>query len=134
MFVLLSIYFGSYYRQIYRAPHLSVEVIDLDSAASPSGSVAHPAILGPAMRTSIISALQKDPHLGWYEADSETLQTLRLTPEGQGMDAFEYGMQKVLNQDVWAVIIVNANATSGVWAALTEGAMWERASSIPFLM
>ena len=128
MFALLSIYFGSYYRQVYRAPHLSVEVIDLDSAASPFGSVPHAAILGPAVQTAINSALGNDPHLGWYEADSETLQTFRLTPEGQGVDAFEYGMQKVLNEDVWAVIIVNANATSGVWAALTEGVMWERTS------
>jgi len=30
------------------------------------------------------------------------------------------------NQDVWGVMIVNANATSGVWAAITSGAEWTR--------
>ena len=110
---------GSYYSQIPRATHLSVEVIDLDSLASTSGSAAHPAILGPAIRSAILSAETIEPHLGWYEADAST-------PTGQGMDVYDYSVDKVNDQDVWAVMIINANATSGVWSALTSGATWDR--------
>ena len=117
---------GSYYSQIPRATHFSIEVIDLDSLASPSGSAAHPAILGPAIRTAITEADTIEPHLGWYEADASTLQTFRLTPTGQGMDVYDYSVDKVNNQDVWAVMIINANATSGVWASVTSGAAWDR--------
>jgi hypothetical protein len=129
MFLFLSIYFGSYYRQIHRSPHLSIEIIDLDSLASPFGQVAHPAILGPAVQAQVQSQKAGElPTLGYYLADSATLQNFRLETGGQGVDAFEYGMRKVDNQDVWGVMIVNANATSGVWAAITSGAQWTRES------
>lgn len=129
MFLFLSIYFGSYYRQIHRSPHLSIEIIDLDSLASPFGQVAHPAILGPAVQAQVQSQKAGElPTLGYYLADSATLQNFRLETGGQGVDAFEYGMRKVDNQDVWGVMIVNANATSGVWAAITSGAEWTRES------
>jgi len=42
-------------------------------------------------------------------------------------------MAKVDNQDVWGVMIINANATSGVWNAITSGAQWTRESTISFL-
>lgn len=126
MFSTLSIYFGSYYKQVPRATHFSIEVIDLDSAASPYGVAAHAAILGPAVKQAIASAVQTEPTLGWYEADSATVQQFALTPGGQGLNAFEYASQKVLNQDIWGALIINANATSGVWAGLTEGAIWDR--------
>ena len=105
-----------------------MQVIDLDSLASASGSTAHPAILGPAFRTAILSAETTKPNLGWFEVDASTLQDFRLTPTGEGMDPFEYAVDAVNNEDVWAVVIINANATSGVWAALTSGTAWERTS------
>ena len=63
------------------------------------------------------------PRLGWQIGDT---QNFRLSASGQGLDPFEYGYQRVENQDVWAVAIVNANATNGVWQALTSGAQWDR--------
>ncbi|WWC92394.1 uncharacterized protein L201_007351 [Kwoniella dendrophila CBS 6074] len=133
MFLFLSIYFGSYYKQVPRAAHLSIEVIDLDSIASPIG-VPHPAILGPAM----INAIQNDvkaaaPHLGWYFADNSTLQQFRLSGNGQGLDPYAYAEQKVLNQDVWGVLIINSNATRGVWSGLTQGVIWEPTGAMTFL-
>lgn len=126
MFLFLSIYFGSYYRQIQRSPHLSIEILDLDSLASPQGST-HPAILGPAIRTEVQQKMAGAlPTLGYYVADDSAAQQFRLTEGGQGIDAFEYAMAKVDNQDVWGVMIVNANATSGVWNAITSGAKWTR--------
>ncbi|KAK1923232.1 hypothetical protein DB88DRAFT_547225 [Papiliotrema laurentii] len=132
MFLFLSIYFGSYYRQVPRASHFSIEVLDLDSAASPS-SEAHPAILGPAVETAIQNAVQREPHLGWYLADDATVQQFRLTPDGRGLDPFQYAVGKVNTQDVWGVLIVNANATNGVWDALTGGAEWSRNGSMTFV-
>lgn len=127
--LLMSVYFGSYYRQIQRSPHLSIEVIDLDSLASPVGS-AHPAVLGPAVREQVQTRLSTPlPNLGYYIADDAALQQFRLTTDGQGIDAFDYAMAKVDNQDVWGVVIVNANATSGVWAAITAGQEWTRESA-----
>lgn len=66
------------------------------------------------------------PNLGYYVADEAATQKFRLTSDGQGIDAFEDSVAKVENQDVWAVMIVNANATSGVWNAITSGAEWTR--------
>jgi hypothetical protein len=128
MFLFLSIYFGSYYEQIPRATHFTIQIIDLDSLASPS-TAAHPAILGPAVNNAVLAANQVEPHLGWFETDDATLQTFRLSEGGQGMVASEYAIQRIENQDVWGVLIVNANATSGVWAALTAGQAWEREST-----
>jgi hypothetical protein len=131
MILLLSVYFGSYYDQIHRSPHLSVEILDLDSLASPFGSVAHPAILGPAVQNQVQQVRSGElPTLGYYLADNATLQQFRLTGNGQGIDAFQYAVDKVTNQDVWAVMIVNANATSGVWNAITSGAEWTRMFSL----
>lgn len=125
---MAGIYFGSYYRQIHRSPHLSIEILDLDSLASPAGSV-HPAILGPAIRDQVQGSLAGGtPTLGYYVADDSTAQQFRMTEGGQGIDAFEYAMAKVDNQDVWGIMIVNANATSGVWNAITSGAQWTRKS------
>lgn len=146
MFIFLSIYFvstitiplqdfvldhaligkGSYYRQIHRSPHLSIEILDLDSLASPQGSV-HPAILGPAIREQVQQKRAGElPTLGYYIADDTTAQQFQITQNGQGIDAFDYAVAKVDNQDVWGVMIVNANATSGVWDAITSGAEWTR--------
>lgn len=126
MFLYLSIYFGSYYSQVYRADHFSVELLDLDSAASPYGSVAHPAVLGPAIQSAALNSYSTDPHLGWYVANNDVVRTMRLTSDGQGRDPLSYAMERVQNQDVWAVVVVNANATSGVWNALTSGTQWTR--------
>lgn len=116
---------GSYYDQVWRSPNLGIEVIDLDSLASPQG-VNHPAILGPALRSAIQTQRSAGvfPRLGWE--NTAVTQNFRLSTYGQGLDAFEYGYQRVENQDVWGVAIVNANATSGVWQAITSGSQWNR--------
>ncbi|WWC72649.1 uncharacterized protein I206_106613 [Kwoniella pini CBS 10737] len=132
MFLFLSIYFGSYYRQTSRSSHFSIEVLDLDSVASPSGST-HPAVLGPAMNEAILESLNSEPHLGWYQADQSTLQQFRISSNGQGIDPFSYAEQKVLNQDVWGVLIINSNATSGVWNGLNQGTTWEPTGAMTFL-
>lgn len=129
MFAFLSIYFGSYYEQIPRASHFKVEVIDMDSVASPTGSV-HPAVLGPAVNEAVSQALTVEPHLGWFNTSTDTLQTLRTTEYGRGIEPYTYAMERVLNEDIWAALIVNSNATSGVWAALTSGASWEPQGAI----
>lgn len=127
MFLFLSIYFGSYYRQIPRAAQFNVQVLDLDSVASPGGST-RPAILGPAINNAILDAYKTEPHLGWFQSSDETLATMRIQDGGRGLDPYEYAVERVNNQDVWAVMIVNANATSGAWNSILNGAEWNRMS------
>jgi len=119
---------GSYYLQIDRADHFTVEFIDLDSEASPDGST-HAAVLGPAMYTAIVDSVQSRPHLGWFATDDTTMQSFQITQQGRGRSAFDYATKRVTDQDVWGVVIVNANATSGVWNAITTGSQWDREST-----
>lgn len=60
-------------------------------------------------------------HLGWQIAPSSELQTLRVTQGGQGLNASEYARDLVLNQDVWAVILINPNATVLATEAAQQG-------------
>lgn len=78
------------------------------------------------MQEAVTNSFEVQPYLGWYFASNDVTRTMRLTENGQGRDPFEYGLERVGNQDVWAVVIVNANATSGVWNALTAGQEWTR--------
>lgn len=132
MFAFLSIYFGSYYRQVPRATHFSIQIIDLDSIASPSGSQ-HEALLGPAVYAAIEQAKQSEPTLGWFQTSNYTLQTLRITEDGRGLDPYQYAVYQVLSENVWAAVIVNANATRGVWNAITTGAEWDPTGAMTFV-
>ncbi|KAK4689247.1 hypothetical protein P7C73_g851, partial [Tremellales sp. Uapishka_1] len=131
MFIFLSIYFGSYYQQDYRESHITVLVIDLDSVASPSTS-AHPAILGPAMAAAIDNNIASSPdiHLGWILAPASQVQSFRITQTSQGINATDYAIDAVRNQDYWAVVVIAANATSGVWSALTAGTEWDASGAM----
>lgn len=60
-------------------------------------------------------------HLGWQFSDQSELQMLRVEQGGQGMNASDYAAQLVTNQDVYAVILVNPNATVLATEAATSG-------------
>lgn len=62
-----------------------------------------------------------DYHLGWQIANEEELSTLKITEGGQGMNASEYAMNLVLQQDVFAVILINPNATVLATEAAQQG-------------
>lgn len=55
--------------------------------------------------------MKPEYHLGWQIAPSSELQTLRVEQGGQGLNASDYARDLVTNQDVWAVILINPNAT-----------------------
>lgn len=127
IFTMMSWYFGSYYRQTENAYRVTCRVIDLDSQASPPGLV-NGALLGPAVQRAIEMNVAKYPsyHLGWQiEGD---LERFALTGNGvpsnvssQGIDADEYAIQLVSNQDVFGVIVIHANATSAATQAYEQG-------------
>lgn len=60
-------------------------------------------------------------HLGYQFESVENLQTLRVQQGGQGTNASDYAMQLVLNQDVWAAILINPNATVLATEAANNG-------------
>ncbi len=99
--------------------------------ASPS-SATHPAILGPAVYTAVQNAFNTEPHLGWFFADSSVTRQFNLTASGQGVNVYDYAVQEILQQDFWAVLILNANATSGIWNAVNSGTTWDRGSFAHF--
>lgn len=60
-------------------------------------------------------------HLGWQIAPSSELQTLRVEQGGQGLNASEYAVHLVTEQDVWAVVLINPNATVLATQAAQQG-------------
>jgi hypothetical protein len=60
-------------------------------------------------------------HLGWQIAPLSELETLRVAQGGQGLNASEYARDIVKNQDVWAVILINPNATVLATEAAQQG-------------
>lgn len=72
-------------------------------------------------------------HLGWQIAPSSELQTLRVSQGGQGLNASEYARELVLNQDVWAVVLINPNATVLATEAAQQGlSTYDRRGAISF--
>lgn len=82
-----------------------------------------------------LSDAEQNPyyHLGWQIAPSSELQTLRVTQGGQGLNASDYARGLVLNQDVWAVVLINPNATVLATEAAQQGiASYDNRGAISF--
>ncbi|KAI5449662.1 hypothetical protein NCC49_004123 [Naganishia albida] len=146
MFTFLPIYFGAYYRQTANAYRLTCLILDLDSAAStlstsplsPSLTTgAYSAILGPLVTaaaerylTTVASNVNSTYwSLGYQFPSQETLASFSLPlkdADGQvryttGLNASDWAMERVNQQDVWAVVIVNGNATMSALNAVSGG-------------
>lgn len=134
MWLFLSIYFGSYYRQTENTYRLKTLILDLDSAASTlSSSPLSPnpnpytAVLGPEITAAAERYLQQvQPKtnsttwaLGYTFPTQEEVQQFSLPYRQQGggigytpgIDAEQWAKDKVHDQDVWAVVLVRGNAT-----------------------
>lgn len=141
-----TVYFGAYYRQTENTYRLTCLILDLDSAAStlsnsplsPSLTTgAYTAILGPlvvaAAQRYLTTVLPNDNStywsLGYQFPTQETLSQFSLPVKDadgqvrytQGVNASEWAREKVDNQDVWAVVIVNGNATMAALNAVSGG-------------
>jgi len=135
IWTILALYFGAYYRQEQNAYRLTVRILDMDSQYASTVAGAPAAILGPAVVEAAQQNRQSMPHyhLGWQIADSSELQNLRVQQGGQGINASDYASQLVLNQDVWAVILINPNATVlATEAATTGNAAYDPRGAISF--
>ena len=62
-----------------------------------------------------------DFHLGWQIASADELSTLQVTQGGQGINATAYATNLVLDQTVFAAIIINPNATVLATEAAQQG-------------
>ncbi|CAD6576073.1 MAG: hypothetical protein CYPHOPRED_005864 [Cyphobasidiales sp. Tagirdzhanova-0007] len=120
---ILSIYFGSYFRQTENVYRLTVRVLDLDTQYAATVPGAPAAILGPAVLEAIQTNLKEMPdfHLGWQIASADELSTLQVTQGGQGINATAYATNLVLDQTVFAAIIINPNATVLATEAAQQG-------------
>ncbi|KAK9896046.1 hypothetical protein P389DRAFT_73741 [Cystobasidium minutum MCA 4210] len=120
---VISVYFGSYFRQTENAYRLTVRILDMDSQYASQVAGAPAAVLGPAVvqAAEMNAAMKPEYHLGWQIAPSSELQTLRVEQGGQGLNASDYARNLVTNQDVWAVILINPNATVLATQAAQQG-------------
>lgn len=141
-----SVYFGAYYRQTANAYRLTCLILDLDSAAStlstsplsPSLTTgAYSAILGPLVTAAAeryLTTVAPNVNstywsLGYQFPSQETLASFSLPlkdADGQvryttGLNASDWAMERVNQQDVWAVVIVNGNATMSALNAVSGG-------------
>lgn len=119
--LLMSLYWGSYYRQDENAYRLTVRIIDLDSQAY---TTADGAVLGPAVvqAAQMNELAMPDYHLGWqFEQDLERFSLAAPGTYGnlsdRGIDVDTYARDLVLDQTVFGVIIIHSNATSAATMA-----------------
>lgn len=101
MFTLLPIYFGAYYCQEENAYRVTMRIIELDSAASPSGTP-NGALLGPVVVEAAMNSIRMKPHyhLG-YQIETDTNQFSLDNVNGmgnRGVDADEYARHLVNEQ------------------------------------
>lgn len=140
------VYFGAYYRQTENTYRLTCLILDLDSAAStlsnsplsPSlATGAYTAILGPLVTAGaqryLTTVAPNDNStywsLGYRFPSQEALSQFSLPLKGAdgqirytpGVNASEWAMERVNNQDVWAVVVVNGNATMDALDAVSNG-------------
>ncbi|KAJ9114042.1 hypothetical protein QFC22_005862 [Naganishia vaughanmartiniae] len=160
MFTALPIYFGAYYRQTENAYRLTCLILDLDSAAStlsrsplsPSAATggAYTALLGPLITSAARNYLDTRSgrnvnstywSLGYRFPSPETLAQFSLPVRGSdgvisytpGVNASEWARERVDQQDVWAVLLVNGNATMDALRAINGGEAYDPTGAVTFI-
>ncbi|KAJ9117409.1 hypothetical protein QFC24_006505 [Naganishia onofrii] len=154
------LYFGAYYRQTENAYRLTCLILDLDSAAStlsrstlsPSAATGggYTALLGPLITSAAQTYLATRSgsnvnstywSLGYQFPSSETLAQFSLPLRGSdgavtytpGINASEWARERVDQQDVWAVLLVNGNATMDALSATNGGETYDPTGAVTFI-
>ncbi|KAJ9093878.1 hypothetical protein QFC21_006251 [Naganishia friedmannii] len=155
-----TVYFGAYYRQTENAYRLTCLILDLDSAAStfshstlsPSATTggAYTALLGPLITSAAQNYLATRSganvnstswSLGYQFPSTETLAQFSLPVRGSdgavtytpGINASEWARERVNEQDVWAVVLVNGNATMDALHAINGGEGYDPTGAVTFI-
>ncbi|BGP39168.1 hypothetical protein JCM10450v2_003122 [Rhodotorula kratochvilovae] len=118
MFCVLPIYWGSYFRMPQNLYRLTVGLIDLDSPGA--AATGRTPVLGPAL-TSAPSRITYEYRLGYQVLDSTPFDISEATGGApRGLDVHKWASEAVLNEDHFAVIIANANATTAAVSAFEQ--------------
>jgi len=108
---VLSIYWGALYHVEQNLSSLVVYVVDFDGQVAPYNTGGHTPIVGPIItdlaRTMVASAT---PNLGYGV----------LPPSDFENDPIQV-RQAVFDEDAWAAIIINPNATAMLYSAIQNG-------------
>jgi hypothetical protein len=147
--------FCSSNRQTENTHRLKIIILDLDSAAATLSQStltptlttgAYNAILGPAIVSSAQNYLTNIApqtnstlwSLGYVFPTQEEISQFSLPVRGNdgrytytpGVNATEWAMEKVHNQDVWGVVLIHGNATQDALNAISMGGQgYDRKSS-----
>ncbi|KPV77518.1 uncharacterized protein RHOBADRAFT_51362 [Rhodotorula graminis WP1] len=118
MFAVLPIYWGSYFRLPDNLYRLTVGLIDLDSpGAAATGRMA---VLGPAL-ISAPSRITYKYKVGYTTLDNTQFDISGATGGNpRGVDVHQWAAEAVQNEDYFAVVIANANATSAAVSAFEQ--------------
>ncbi|GAA6041977.1 hypothetical protein JCM8097_009127 [Rhodosporidiobolus ruineniae] len=115
MWTCLPIYWGAYFRQPQNLYRLTVALIDLDTPGSQA--LGRTPVVGPALLAAP-SQLTGTHHLGFVEHDNTLFDISNATAQPQrGVNVYQWAEHAVVNEDYFAVIIANPNATSASLSA-----------------
>jgi len=104
---VLSMYWATLFRVEENLEKLTVYIVDFDGQA-PYG--ANTPIVGPAVTNIMLETVSAGPHLGFVQ----------YPPSHFGNDPIAV-RQAVFDQEAWAAIIINANATDMLYSAVQNG-------------
>ncbi|OJD34904.1 mnng and nitrosoguanidine resistance protein [Diplodia corticola] len=108
---VLSIYWGAFFHLPANTRNLVVYVVDMDGAGQYSASVTgHAPIIGPAITELANQMLQQPPTLGYRIMSGAPFNN----------DPIQV-RQAVYNQEAWASIVINPNATALLYNAIQTG-------------
>lgn len=104
---VLSLYWATLYKVDSRLDHLTIYVVDFDGQAPYNTNTP---IVGPAVVSTLLQSTQSGPHLGFLNLPPANFQ-------GNPMNV----RQAIFDQEAWAAVIVNPNATSMLYSAVNNG-------------
>lgn len=105
MFVVLSIYWSTYFKQEENLYRLKIGIIDLDSPAS--AFLSQTPALGPALLHAVnTSNAGSAYHLGWEIIDNSPFDLSEgIGGVPRGVDVAQYAFEAVSNEDYYGIII-----------------------------
>jgi len=104
---VLSIYWATLFHVESKLYHLTIYVVDFDGQAPYNTNTP---IVGPTVVQTMLESTNMGPHLGFVQVPAANFQ-------GDPMNV----RQAIYNEEAWAAVIINANATSMLYSAANNG-------------
>lgn len=103
---VLSIYWATLFHVESKLYHLTVYVVDFDGQAPYNTNTP---IVGPTVVQTMLESTNMGPHLGFVNVPAANFQNDPMNVR-----------QAIYNEEAWAAVIINANATSMLYSAVNN--------------